>query len=120
MSEDKKVLGRDIAVPDAFLFRGGIFTEVLNEILQTALKEPTAASNVYETLSSPLPVYTVFQTVISDISPWTVSFTEHTTTYNTTKVTFSLSNTRKGVEITENIFIKGFKSIHSTILGYQS
>ena len=46
-------------------------------------------------------MYTVFQTVISDISPWTVSFTERTTTNNTTKVTFSLLNTRKGVEITK-------------------
>ena len=69
ISADKKVLGRDFAVPDAFLFKAGIFTEVLNEILQTALKEPTGAGNVYEALSSPLPVYTVFQTAISDISP---------------------------------------------------
>ena len=41
LSAVKKVLGRDSAVPDAFLFKAGIFTEVLNEILQTALKEPS-------------------------------------------------------------------------------
>ena len=95
ISADKKVLGRDFAVPDAFLFEAGIFTEVLNEIRQTALTGPTGAGDVSEALSSPLPVYTVFQIVISDISPWTVSFTEHTKTNNTTKVTFSLSNTWK-------------------------
>ena len=56
ISADKKVLGRDFPVPDTFLFKAGIFTEVLNEILQTALKEPTGAGNVYEALSSPLAV----------------------------------------------------------------
>ena len=56
ISADKKVLGRDFAVPDAFLFQAGISTEVLNEILQTALKEPTGAGNIYEALSLPLPV----------------------------------------------------------------
>lgn len=101
ISADKNVLDRDFAVPDAFLFKAGIFTEVLNEILQTAHTEPTAAGNVYEALSSPFSVYTAFQTVLSDISPRTVSFTEHTTTNNTTNGTFALSNTQKGVEITK-------------------
>ena len=56
--------------------------------------------NDSEVQSSPLPVYTVFQTILSCIFPWTVSFTQHTTD-NTMKVTFSLPNIAKGGVITK-------------------
>ena len=69
-------------------------------MIQTALREPVDAGNDNEVQSSPLPVYTVFQTVISCTFLWTASFTQHTTD-NTMKVTFSLLNLRKGVEITK-------------------
>ena len=86
---------------DALNFKAGIFTDVLNEIMiQTAPREPVDAGNDNEVQSSPLPVYTVFQTVISCIFPWTVSFTQHTTD-NTMKVTFSLPNIGKGGVITK-------------------
>ena len=88
---------------DALNFKAGIFTDVLNEIMiqtVTAPREPVDAGNDNEVQSSPLPVYTVFQTVISCIFPWTVSFTQHTTD-NTMKVTFSLPNIGKGGVITK-------------------
>ena len=70
---------------------------MLNEIMiQTAPREPGDAGNNDEVQSSPLPVCTDFQTVISFIFPWTVSFI-HNTTDNTMKVTFSLPNIGKGV-----------------------
>ena len=95
------VLDREFAVSDALNFKAGIFTDVLNEIMiQTAPREPVDVGNYNEVQSSPLPVYTVFQTVISCIFPWTVSFTQHTTD-NAIKVTFSLPNIGKGVVITK-------------------
>ena len=130
MLSEIMVLDREFAVSDALNFKAGIFTDVLNEIMiQTAPREPVDAGNENEVQSSPLPVYTVFQTVISCIFPWTVSFTQHTTD-NTMKVTFSLPNIGKGdcnnqVEgvnpfssfRNKNISFKGFKSIYSRILG---
>ena len=98
---EKMVLDREFAVSDALNCKAGIFTDVLNEIMtQTAPKEPVDAGNDSEVQSSPLPVYTVFQTIISCIFPWTVSFTQHTTD-NTMKVTFSLPNIGKGGVITK-------------------
>ena len=101
MLSEKMVLDREFAVSDALNFKAGIFTDVLNEIMiQTAPREPVDAGNDSEVQSSPLPVYAVFQTVISCICPWTVSFSQHTTD-NTMKVTFSLPNIRKGGVITK-------------------
>ena len=93
------VLDREFAVSDALNLKAGIFTDVLNEIMiQTAPREPVDAGNDNEVQSSPLPVYTVFQTVISCIFPWTVSFIQHTTD-KPMNVTFSLPNIGKGVVI---------------------
>ena len=78
-------------------------------MIQTAPREPVDAGNDNEVQSSPLPLYTVFQTVISSIFSWTVSFSQHTTD-NTMKVTFSLPNIGKGVVITKWKEIKTFPS----------
>ena len=84
------VLDREFAVSDALNCRAGIFTDVLNEIMtQTAPKSPVDAGNDSEVQSSPLPVYTVFQTAIS----W------HT--IDNTMKTFSVTNIGKGVVITK-------------------
>ena len=48
-----------------------------------------------------MPFYTIFQTLVSDICPWTVSFTHLKSTENTMKVTLSTPNIAKGVEITK-------------------
>ena len=97
---EKMVLDREF-VSDALNFKAAIFKDVLNKIMiQTAPREPVDAGNDNEVQSSPLPVYTVLQTVIPCIVPWTVSFTQHTTD-NTRKVTFSLPNIGKGVVITK-------------------
>ena len=60
---EKMVLDREFAVSDALNFKAGIFTDVM----KTASREPVDAGNDNEVQSSPLPVYTVFQTVISCI-----------------------------------------------------
>ena len=110
MLSEKMVLDTEFAVSDALNFKAGIFTDVLNEIMiQTAPREPVDAGNDNEVQSSPLPPYTVFQTVISSIFPRTVSFTQHTTD-NTMKITFSLPNIGKGVVITKWKEIKTFPS----------
>ena len=64
---------------DALNCKVGIFTDVMNEIMiQTAPKEPVDAGNDSEVQSSPLPVYTVFQTVISCIfSMDSVTYSAH-------------------------------------------
>ena len=84
-------------------FNAGSFTEVLSETLQhTSPKEPTGTRNLYEALPSLLPMYTVFQTVISNIFfVDSVIYAAQENNRKHQKNTFSLSSTRQGVEISK-------------------
>ena len=68
--------------------KAGIFTELLTEIMQNTSQEPSGEYNECGAVA-PMPFYTIFQTVISDICPWTVSFTHLKSTENSMKVTLS-------------------------------
>ena len=89
-----------LPVPDSSKLKAGIFTEVLTEILQNTSQE-TSGENNESGAVAPMPLYAIFQTVMSDICPWTVSFAHLTSTENTTKGTLSIPNIAKGVEITK-------------------
>ena len=73
---------------------------MLTEILQNNSQETSGEYNECGAVA-PMPLYTIFQTVMSDICPWTVSFTHLKSTENTMKVTLSTPNIAKGVEITK-------------------
>ena len=101
MLSEKLILDREFAVSWCFKLESRYFYRCVEwNNIQTSPREPVDAGNDNEVQSSPLPVYTVFQTVISCIFPWTVSFIQHTTD-NTMNVTFSLPNIGKGVVITK-------------------
>ena len=99
-ADDKEYCKRENTVPDSSKLKAGIFIEVLTEILQNTSQE-TSGENNESGAVAPMPLYTIFQTVMSDICPWTVSFTHLKSTENTTKVTLSIPNIAKGVEITK-------------------
>jgi len=65
---------KEVTVPDSSKLKAGIFTEVLTEILQNTSQGTSGEYNECGAVA-PMPLYTIFQTVMSDICPWTVSFT---------------------------------------------
>jgi hypothetical protein len=100
IADDNQYYKREVTVPDSSKLKAGIFTEVLTEILQNTSQETSGEYNECGAVA-PMPLYTIFQTVMSDICPWTVSFTHLKSTENTMKVTLSTPNIAKSVEITK-------------------
>ena len=98
-ADDKEYHKRENTVPDSSKLKAGIFTELLTEILQNTSQE--TGENDESGAVAPMPLYTIFQTVMSDICPWTVSFTQLKSPEDTMKVTLSTPNIAKGVEITK-------------------
>jgi len=96
-TNDKEYHKRENTVPDSSKLKAGIFTELLTEILQNTLQE-TGESNESWAVA-PMPLYTIFQRIMSDLCPWTVSFTHLKSPEDTMKVTLSTPNIAKGVEI---------------------
>ena len=80
---------RENLLSESSKLKADIFTEVLTEIIQNTSQEPSAEYNECGAVA-PVPMYTVFRTVISDICQWTVSFTHLKSTENTMKATLSI------------------------------
>lgn len=131
-TKETKTMSQEKHVPDALNLKAGIFTTVEWDSTNCSLRTNRCRQCIWDTFVTFPSAYTVFQTVVSDIFPLKVSFTEHTkTTDDTIRLLFLcwLPNIRKSVEITKRkelnfFFLKKNSnhfhqriSVHSKFLG---
>jgi hypothetical protein len=89
---------KDFQRPD---MEGGIFTSELNKhFIEELHKGTSPCSKTKSNHKFPLSVYTIFHSIILDIFPWTISFTQPEPSNTTSlKVSLSLPLTFNGLEI---------------------
>ena len=91
-------------LPSLSNLRVGIFTKTLQQLLEDQRPTKNTVEDCYaseENFSESLQpdVYTIFQSVLHDIFPWTVTFSTSNTTDKSLKVVLTRPNITKGVQI---------------------
>jgi hypothetical protein len=91
------------ALTSTTISNAGIFTEQLNDLMTNNIMK--SEKNVNKPIekanyAAPNPVYSMFHTVLADIFPWTITFTQpEPSNTSSMKVTLSLPLTIDGVQI---------------------